>query len=94
MPPPAISKQPSIKPRRSSGVHGAIDKSAVPGESVEELKRRVAVLEQEKEKEERARNHAELEKVKVTIILIHYPNYECASSLFTVSNIACLCYHP
>lgn len=38
--------------------------SASPTESLEDLKRRVAVLEQEKLKEERARNYAQLERVR------------------------------
>jgi hypothetical protein len=35
-----------------------------PSETVEDLKRWVAVLEQEKVKEERARNYAQLERVR------------------------------
>lgn len=35
-----------------------------PNESLEDLKRRVAVLEQEKLQEERARNYAQLERVR------------------------------
>jgi hypothetical protein len=34
-------------------------------ESLEDLKRRVAVLEQEKIREERARNYAQLERVRI-----------------------------
>jgi len=38
--------------------------SPSPDESLEDLKRRVAVLEQEKLQEERARNYAQLERVR------------------------------
>jgi hypothetical protein len=40
-------------------------KSSPQNESLEDLKRRVAVLEQEKVKEERARNYAQLERVRI-----------------------------
>ena len=64
MHPPALSRNTSSRTIRASDVHGSLDKVSAPGESVEELKRRVAVLDQEIQKEERARNYAELERVR------------------------------
>jgi hypothetical protein len=56
----------------SSNTDGAVNPTKKtsppsPNESLEDLKRQVAVLQQEKLHEERARNYAQLERVRIWV---------------------------